>query len=191
MDSARAAVVAAQAREAELFAGADVTQVELEQLGVRLAALTVAEATEQLDELVLRAPFEGVVEAINVEVGDLVSAGAVAFVVTDLDRIVVELTVTEGDLFDLEPGQVGLATFDAIDGVEYPVRVTRVSSLPVVEQGVVTYAVEAEVLAVSELGGIAEELSALSGGATGGFAGFGGVRPGVAPSERRLCPRTT
>ncbi len=153
------------------------------ELAVARAETALADAEEALREATLLAPFDGVVEAIEIEAGDGVSAAAVAFVLTDLDRIVVELTVTEGDLLDLEPGQVGLATFNAIDGVDYPVRVTSVSSLPVVDQGVVTYAVEAEVLPVSELAAVAEGLSALRDGATGGFAGFAGGAGGGAAAD--------
>jgi len=181
VDAARAEIAEAEAALAreradltELLSGPGVSDVLGAELAVARAETALADAEEALRDTTLLAPFEGVVEAVEVERGDSVSANAIAFVVTDLVRIVVELTVTEGDLFDLEPGLVGLATFDAIDGVDYPVRLTRLSSLPVIEQGVVTYAVQAEVLPVSELGGVAEELSALRDGATAGFGGGAG-----------------
>ena len=98
---------------------------------------------------------------------------------TDRERIVVELTVTETDLLDLEPGQVGVASFDAIDGIEYPVRITSVSRVPSASQGVVTYPVEALILTGDEIAEVAADLAVLGGqgagfGAGGGAAGGGG-----------------
>ena len=115
------------------------------------------------------------IESVEVAAGDVVGANTAAFVFTDRERIVVELTVTETDLLDLEPGQVGLATFDAIDGIEYPVRITSVSRVPSASQGVVTYPVEALILTGDEIAEVAADLAAL-GGQTEGLApgGFGG-----------------
>ena len=100
---------------------------------------------------------------------------------TDRERILIELTVTETDLLDLEPGQVGLASFDAIDGIEYPVRIISVSRVPSVEQGVVTYPVEALILAGDEIAQVAADRAVL-GGHTGGLA------PGASAAELRVTP---
>ena len=86
------------------------------------------------------APFDGVIESVEVAAGDVVGANTVAFVFTDRERIVVELTVTETDLLDLAPGQVGLASFDAIDEIEYPVRITSVSRVQAGPAGAAVWA---------------------------------------------------
>ncbi len=85
--------------------------------------------------------------------------------------MLIELTVTEEDLLDLEIGQTGLASFDAIDGIEYPVRVVSVSRVPNAEQGVVTYDVEARILTGSEFAEVAGDSARTGIGAGGGFGG--------------------
>ena len=139
------------------------------------------QARADLEAATLVAPFYGVIESVEVAVGDVIGANTATFVLTDRERILIELTVTETDLLDLEPGQVGLASFDAIDGIEYPVRIISVSRVPSVEQGVVTYPVEALILAGDEIAQVAADLAVL-GGQTGGLApgGFGGGAAGDA-----------
>ena len=77
--------------------------------------------------------------------------------------------MTEADLLSLEVGQAGLASFDAIDDVEYPVRIASISRVPNAAQGVVTYGVEARILIGAEIAEVASEIAAL-GGQTGGVA---------------------
>ena len=171
-----AALVRAEADLGELLGGASGSDVAAAELAIARAELALEQARADLEAAALIAPFDGVIESVEVAAGDVVGANTVAFVLTDRERIVVELTVTETDLLDLAPGQVGLASFDAIDEIEYPVRITSVSRVPSVKQGVVTYPVEAVILSGEEIAEVAAELAAL-GGQTGGFAlgdGFGG-----------------
>ena len=114
-----------------------------------------------MDDLVIKASFDGVVEGANVEPGERISSGASAFVLSTRDQIVVALTVTEAEIFELEELQVGVASFDAIDGVQYPIRITTISRVPNVEQGVVTYSVEATVLSPLAIQAVRDDLQAL------------------------------
>ena len=146
-----AALVRAEADLGELLGGASGSDVAAAELAIARAELALEQARADLEAAALIAPFDGVIESVEVAAGDVVGANTVAFVLTDRERIVVELTVTETDLLDLAPGQVGLASFDAIDEIEYPVRITSVSRVPSVEQGVVTYPVEAVILSGEEI----------------------------------------
>ena len=103
--------------------------------------------------------------------GDRVTANLAAFSLGTPDRMLIELTVTEADLLSLEVGQAGLASFDAIDDVEYPVRIASISRVPNAAQGVVTYGVEARILIGAEIAEVASEIAAL-GGQAGGVAAF-------------------
>ena len=138
---------------------------------MRLAELSVEEARGAMAELTVFAPYDGVVEAVSVRPGDRISSGSPAFTLSTSNRMLIELTVTEEDLLDLEIGQTGLASFDAIDGIEYPVRVVSVSRVPNAEQGVVTYDVEARILTGSELAEVAGDSTRTGIGAGGGFGG--------------------
>ena len=172
-----AALVRAEADLGELLGGASGSDVAAAELAIARAELVLEQARADLEAAALVAPFDGVIESVEVAAGDVVGANTVAFVLTDRERIVVELTVTETDLLDLAPGQVGLASFDAIDGIEYPVRITSVNRVPSVEQGVVTYPVEAVILSGEEIAEVTAELAAL-GGQAGGLAPGGGAAGG-------------
>ena len=143
---------------------------------MRLVELSVEEARAAIAELKVFAPFDGVVEDVNVQQGDRISAGSDAFTLSTSNRMLIALTVTEEDLLELEIGQTGLASFDAIDGIEYPVRVVAISRAPNAEQGVVTYDVEARILAGSDLAEVVGDNARRGDGAGGGF---GVARPAV------------
>ncbi len=168
------------------MAGATENAIAQQRQDVRLAELTVEEARAALTDLSVFAPFDAVVEPIEVQPGDRVAAGLAAFTLNTSNRMLISLTVTEEELLELEAGQTGVASFDAIDGVEYPVRVESVGRVPNSEQGVVTYDVEARILAGAELAEAAEQTPAggfnpraggFGGGQAGGFGGGGAGGP--------------
>ena len=178
LESARASLASAQARYDELNAGPTANAIAQQEENVRLSEISLEEARSALADFAVTAPFDGIVEAVNVQPGDRVAASLAAFSLSTSDRILIALTVTEADLLSLEVGQAGIATFDAIDDVEYPVRIASISRVPNAAQGVVTYDVEARLLAGPEIAEVAAELAALrgTGGDLGGLlagAGFG------------------
>ena len=166
LESARASLASAQAQYDDLVAGPTESAVEQQRQDLRLAELSLEEAQTALADLNALAPFDGTVEEVNVEVGDSISAGFAAFTLSTSDRMLIELTVTEEELLQLEAGQTGVATFDAIDSFQYPVRVESIGRVPNAEQGVVTYDVEARILA-----GPGADAEAPQGGDRGGFGG--------------------
>ncbi len=159
--SAESSLREAQARHEELLNGPTATTIAQQEQNVRLAEISYEQALATMDDLVIKAPFDGVVEEANIELGDRIGAGATAFVVSTRNQIVVDLTVTEAEIFDLQELQVGVASFDAIDGVQYPVRISSISRVPNVDQGVVTYAVEAAVLSPLSIQAVRDDLQAL------------------------------
>ena len=176
LEGLRAGLASAQAHYDELVAGPTENAIEQQRNDVRLAELSVEEARAALGDLTVFAPFDGVVEAVNVQPGDRVASAFAAFVLSTSNRMLIALTVTEEELPGLEAGQTGLASFDAIDGIEYPVRVESVSRVPNSEQGVVTYDVEARILNGAELAGAASQ------GSGTGFRPREGFRGGSAGS---------
>ena len=184
LESAQASLVSAQAQYDELLAGPSENAIAQQEQEVRLAELSLEEAQAAVAELTVFAPFDGVVEAVSVQPGDRISAGSPAFTLNTSNRMLIALTVTEEDLLHLEIGQAGMASFDAIDGIQYPVRVSSVSRVPNAEQGVVTYDVEARILVGPEAEETAEAAGNRAGrgpgaaggpGAGGGFGAGGGI----------------
>jgi RND family efflux transporter MFP subunit len=108
----------------------DASKAEHEALGARLAALAkaieVAEATvrvydQQLDDLIVRAPFDGVIVSKDAQPGEMVSpvsAGGgftrtgIATLV-DMDSREIEVDVNEAFINRVTPGQKTEATLDA------------------------------------------------------------------------------
>ena len=172
LETALAGLASAQARYDELAAGATANAIAQQEQSVRLSEISLEEARTALAELTVLAPFDGIVEAVNVQPGDRVAANFAAFSLSTSNRILIGLTVTEADLLSLEVGQAGLATFDAIEGVQYPVRIASISRVPNAAQGVVTYDVQARLLAGPEIAEVAAEIAVL-GSAAGSLAGFG------------------
>ena len=183
LESAQAGLTSAEARYNELVSGPSENEIEQQEQELRLVELSVEEVRAAIAELKVFAPFDGVVEDVNVQQCDRISAGSDAFTLSTSKRMLIALTVTEEDLLELEIGQTGLASFDAIDGMEYPVRVVAISRVPNAEQGVVTYDVEARILAGSELAEVVGDNARRGVGAGGGFEG-GAARGPLAGLER-------
>lgn len=178
LESATASLESAAARYDELLAGATANAISQQRENVRLAEISLALALADLDELVIVAPFAGTVEAVGVRDGDRVTANLAAVSLVTTDRMLIELTVTEADLPGLSVGQAGLATFDALEGAPHPVRIASISRVPDSAQGVVTYDVDARILAGPEIAEVAEQLAVLGGmEAPGGFGA--GALPGL------------
>ncbi len=177
LDAALASLATARARHDELLAGATANAIAQQEESVRLAEITLEEARAALADLTVVAPFDGTVEGVNVHPGDRVTQNVVAFSLSTPDRMLIDLTVTEADLFSLEIGQAGVASFDGVEGVEYPVRIVSISRMPDTAQGVVTYGVEARILTGAEIAEVAGQLAVLAG--QGDAPGVAGVLEAV------------
>ena len=164
LESARLTLDEARASYDALLGGSTDTAIEQQRQNVRLAEISVEDARAELDETLVVAHFDGVIEDIAVQVGDQVLNGAPAMVLSTRDEVLIDLTVTEAEIFTLDVGQVGIATFDAIEDFRYGVRIASVGRVPQVDQGVVTYTVEAALLGPDDIPSARSQLEALGGG---------------------------
>jgi HlyD family secretion protein len=151
--SAEANVNAAIAKRDKLLGGADPDDVDLQVQQVSLAEIAVSEAQRAVDEATLRAPYDGTVANIDIQIGDLVSSQLPAITLLTPGALEVRLAVGETDLPSLRVGMVGLMIFDALQNRPFPVVITHIGLGPTVEQGIVTYVVE------GALAGVGEELT--------------------------------
>jgi len=142
VSSAEATLNAAMAKRDKLVAGADADDVDLQVQQVHLAEITVSEAQRAVDEATLKAPYDGSVSSVDIQVGDFVSSQLPAITLLTPGALKVSLAVGETDLPSLRVGMVGVMIFDALQTHAFPVVITRMGLGPKVEQGVVTYAVE-------------------------------------------------
>ena len=101
--------------------------LELAELGVSQAALTLETAQEELAATVVRAPFDGVVLSTDLNPGDLVSRGALLLTFADLSRVRLRAEVDEFDIGKVEVGQSVSISSDAVGESALKSKVERIS----------------------------------------------------------------
>ena len=116
--------------------------VTLQELSVAAAQVKVDGAIRRYDESTLRAPWDGYVSAVNVEVGKEVEAFETIMQVINSGIVEVSGVVDEIDVLELERGEAATVTMDALPDQILDGRVSSVSSTATNEQGVVTFDVK-------------------------------------------------
>ena len=139
-DPADIAVLQAQLDDARRLAERLKGGPDPDEVAAARARLAAAQAA--LDMARQTAPFDGVVTAVDVQPGDIVSAGASAFRLDDLSALLVELKVSEVDINRIQPGQAASLSFDAIPGVTYAGVVKEVPAVGDLDDGVVSFRIK-------------------------------------------------
>jgi HlyD family secretion protein len=106
------------------------------------ARVDAAQATLNLARVI--APFAGTVTEAYPLPGDQIAAGATAFRLDNLSRLLVDVKVSEVDINNVSMGQPVTLSFDAILGKEYHGEVIEVTQAGTSEQGVVNFTVTVE-----------------------------------------------
>ena len=96
---------------------------------------------KQREDMILRAPRDGIIGYRNAEVGAIVSAGTKVLSLVDNSHINVDCTLSESDAAILEPGMDVNVTIDAM-GQDYVGRIVYVS--PAMDDSSKTYQVRIE-----------------------------------------------
>ena len=112
---------------------------------VAAAEAKVASAQAILDQAYVKAPITGMVTAIRVKPGDLVSAGSAAFQIDDMSHLYTDISVSEVDINSVEVGQPAAITFDAIPDKTYEGKVTDIDMVGTISSGAVSYNVTVEI----------------------------------------------
>ena len=90
----------------KLFAGGNTPEIQLTNARSArdAAAAELARATAAVDRLELKAPFSGIVDTVEVELGEWVQTGTPVATILSLDPILVKAEVSELDLGSIAPG---------------------------------------------------------------------------------------
>lgn len=120
------------------------TEAQLSQATtqVTLAEANLRQAKIQLDRTRVRAPFSGVIAAMDIEVGEVANPGAPAFRLVQLNPAIVSLSVSDRDVVALEEGMTVSVLADARLA---PVQGTLERILPAGNLKTRTFEVEVEV----------------------------------------------
>jgi HlyD family secretion protein len=143
--SAQSAIAQAEAALARLQEGVTdedllAAQLAVEQanLGVEQAQLSLDQAQHQLEGTVLTAPHDGTITLVGVQQGEL-SGGQPAFILTDLSRYHIDVTVDEIDIGRVAEGQPVTVTLDALPGETLTGQIEQIADTAQLDSGVVTY----------------------------------------------------
>jgi len=112
--------------------------IETQNLTVKQYEYNLSDAKEKLSQHYIYASFGGIITGVNIEKGDSVSSSTTIATLTTKQKIA-EITLNEVDIADVEVGQKGIITFDALDDLSITGEVSEVDIAGTVSQGVVTY----------------------------------------------------
>ena len=161
----RAAVRLAQEKMAEAetaleeYSVVDQLDIELRQAELVAARATLETAVADLERATLRAPFDGIVVAVNIEADQQVNANTQAIEIADPSIVEVSGSVDEIDVLFLQIGAEAYVTLEALGSQALPGIVSSIASVGASQQGVVTYPVTIRVDS-SDIGQVPEGLSA-------------------------------
>jgi membrane fusion protein (multidrug efflux system) len=130
LDAALQKVDVAKAQAATTLSqyGADINQ-PIEQNPIYLQAkAAVDDAQRQLDDTVVRAPFDGIVTNVNsLQVGQYLQTSQAGFALVSSTNLWISASPKETELTYVKPGQKATITVDAYPGVEWKGTVESIS----------------------------------------------------------------
>lgn len=98
-------------------------------------------AKTRLDYAVIKAPFDGMVTRVDVDLGTTVTAGRVIIAIADASEYRVKLNIDETDIAKIKLGQDVTVSLDAYPDVALSAKVTDIAATATLVQGVVNYVV--------------------------------------------------
>ena len=98
-------------------------------------------AKTRLDYGIIKAPFDGIITHVDVDLGSTVPVGKVLLGVADASELRVKVNIDETDISKIKVGQLVNIRLDAYPDANITGKVTEVASMATTVQGVVNYVV--------------------------------------------------
>ena len=124
---AKAACEAAEARFAQLKAGARTEEIAVASSAVEQAQAGVEQARLQLANTVITSPIDGVVAQRMIQPGEMASPGQPILVLVQANRLTMEAQVAETVIPHLVEGQAAVAEVDALPGLKIPGKIKNLA----------------------------------------------------------------
>lgn len=137
--SARAQLAQAEANLANLLEGTKAETLAIAEAQIEQAQIQLADAQARLAETTLTAPFDGVVTAVQVELGELANGTVVEMV--DHNSLEVVLDVDEVDIGAIALGQHTVVTLETWPDRELEGKVTAIAPKAQTGSSIVNYEV--------------------------------------------------
>ncbi len=144
VDQAQASLTQAQANLAKLTAPGTATDVDIQQASITQAEQSLKQAQLKLDQATLKAPFDGVVTAVNIVPGSTASSATAAISMLDRSTLHVDLKLSENDVAKVQLGQPVALTIDALKDWKAAGTVSYIAPSAESSNGVVTYRVRVD-----------------------------------------------
>ena len=161
VEMAQASLDEAEEELAELKSSVDPLEVGLRQAEVAAAKAAVETALKQLEDATIKAPWDGIVTAVNVDEEQAVNANTAVVEVVDPSVIEVDGIVDEIDVLFVREGAEAIVTMDALPVQTLEGIVSEIARSAQSQQGVVSYPMTIRVQAPEELE-LPEGLSAVA-----------------------------
>jgi RND family efflux transporter MFP subunit len=116
-------------------------QRQAQDISVQQKGNSLADARKDLEDYHIKAPFDGVVTGLSINVGDSVSRDdIIASVITK--ELYAKISLNEVDAARVKVGDEALLSFDALSGETMQGKVVKVDTIGTVSQNVVIYNAE-------------------------------------------------
>ncbi|MCC6190275.1 MAG: efflux RND transporter periplasmic adaptor subunit [Anaerolineales bacterium] len=139
--AAQAAVEQAEAALERLRAGPGQEDLEIARLQISQAEAGLEIARHDLERAAIVAPFDGVVAAVNLRLGEPATDALPAVVLSDVSRFYLEVLVDEVDVASVRPGHPVTVTLDALPDLALRAQVDKIAPAAQINAGVVSYPV--------------------------------------------------
>jgi HlyD family secretion protein len=126
-----------QVRAGPTEAEREATQSQIEQAQVQLDRAEVA-----YNRTILEAPFDGVITAVNAEIGSLAAPGLTVIELMDVSPLGLTVQVDEIDIDLVEIGLPTRVTLDALPNLQFPATVISIAPIGTPSGGIVSYDVD-------------------------------------------------
>jgi len=115
--------------------------IQSQQILVEQKESALSDAKEYLADCFVRAPFDGIIVALNSKKEDSVTSGTIlATIITE--QQLAEISLNEIDIAKIKVGQKVTFTFDAVSDLSITGEVIEIDNIGTVSQGVVNYSVK-------------------------------------------------
>jgi HlyD family secretion protein len=131
----------------------DPLDIEIKEIQLDSANLSLADAQAQLANAVIYAPFSGRIAEVNVAVGDSVTSSTKAIRLIDPNLMEVNIAVSEMDVYQINVGDKATVELNAMPSAELPAKVMSISPVATIQSGVVNYMVNVQLDPMSSIKG--------------------------------------
>lgn len=142
-ESAKVALQDAQTAVEIVNSGPSALQTPLAALGLEMARLEQVRLNTENTRLT--APMDGMVTALNFQVGEYAKPGAPVIAVSNLTDLEAEVNLDETDVSRIQMGMMVVVSVDAFPGQQLSGQVTKIALSANIQSGVVLYPVTVRV----------------------------------------------